>query len=123
MRIIELAIVGAALVASAVVGLAVANTWQPTHTNMLLMVFGIGVTLAFVAGGIVFGFAVGWRITKGGRSERAAPPAVQVIGGAGRPLPPPPALLGGPGATDAGSYSSAGSYSLPVLAEPWAEVD
>jgi hypothetical protein len=122
MRIIELAVVGAVLLASAIVGTAIAATWQPAHTNMLLMVFGIGVTLMFVAGGLVFGFAVGWRITKGGRNA----PAVQqpqVIGGMGRPLPPPPALLGAPGATNAGTYNSAGNYIMPAMSEPWGEVD
>lgn len=123
MKAIQLAVVCGTLVAAAMVGAAIAATWQPTHTNMLLLVFGIAATVMAVVFAAVFSFIVGSRVTRGGRSVASVQQPAQVIGGMGRPLPPPPALLGGPGATNAGTYNSLGRYDLAVMSEPWAEVD
>jgi hypothetical protein len=123
MRTLEVGVVGFFLVAGGFMAWSIGQTWQPAHTNMLLLVFGIAVTVMAVVFAAVFSFIVGWRITKGGRGSSGAQQPAQVIGGMGRPLPPPPTLLGGGNATNAGTYNSAGNYIMPAMSEPWGEVD
>lgn len=123
MRTIEVGVVGFVLVCAGFMAWSIGQTWQPTHTNMLLVVFGIAVTVMAVVFAAVFSFIVGMRVTKPGRSSSTQPAqGAYTISGHARALPPPPALLGA-GQPEAGSWESAGNYQLPVTSEPWAEAD
>lgn len=113
---LEVGVVGFFLMCGAFMAWAIGSTWQPTHTNQLLMVFGIAVTLAATVFAAVAGVIVGMWLTKNRRAQAASPNAPQVIAGQGYRLPDPPATLSLSADTSAseGGWISNRQYTIPL---------